>query len=217
MAGLLVGLVPPPRHDYPCCRQAACRHCQPSQQAALRSSKLSSGLAQCTQLTALTLLVGVRSPDAEGAASCVPVPRLLRLRSLVVPAAAVEWEEGVWLTALSQLTCLRMRLRPYKYPCLARLAMVEGPVCHVRGWPGILQQVLAAGLAGEGFTAAVWRFPPAVPGAQPVSVWLEEEECAPHGRSRPLVPSPHLPGVWELQGSARGSCWSRSRCLLRWV
>jgi hypothetical protein len=165
-------------------------------------SQLSSGLAGCTQLTALTLLVEVGRADAIGHGPYVSVPRqLTRLCSLAVTASVVRHEGGAWLTPLSHLTRLCMQLDPYPY------AVVEGHVWQVRSWPAIVQQVQrAVGPLCKGNTQpALWQFTPAVLGAAAVNLWLEVGTCLARGWAHHLQPCAHLPGVCELQGRADGS------------
>jgi hypothetical protein len=170
-------------------------------------SQLSSGLAQCTQLTALTLLARVGADTAF-----VSLPQQLSgLCSLAVPAVVVGYEEGAWLAHLPHLTSLCVCVPSSRAQRLGSLmyAVVEGAVCRVRCWPAILQQVRRA--VGATFQPALWQFTPRVVGAAPVTLWLQEEEWAAHGWSKPLKPLTCLPGVWELQGSSHGNFWSRSR------
>jgi hypothetical protein len=176
------------------------------------------GLAHCTQLTALTLLVRAQDSHPQGDDGCIHVlQQLTRLCRLAVPSAVVVHAAGAWLASLSHLTCLCVQLprasSEWDYP----RAVVEGLVCQVQGWPALMQQATRAVMqspdsAGSG--PALWQFTPAVPGATLVHLWVEEEDWAAHGWSQPLKPCPHLPGVWQLQGRPQGSCWVKDRHML---
>jgi hypothetical protein len=178
-------------------------------------SQLSSSLACCTQLTALTLLVQLGQGPIPATGPHVSVPQqLTRLRRLVVAAPMVEHEGGAWLAPLSHLTslCIRLCIRVrWSYTNLC--AMVEGPVSQVRCWPAILQQVKRGAQERDdigSFKRALWQFTPAGQGAAPVHLWLQHVVDASHGWSHPLCPCPHLPGVYELQGRVEDANWSRS-------
>lgn len=177
---------------------------------------LSSKLELCTQLTALDLRVWMTQPG-PGANTMidrdyVPVPQQLTgLRSLVLPGNIFEHGNGACLAPLSHLTSLCLRVGRD----IVGYALVEGPVCQVRDWPALWQNIIRAGRAAEGAVTPPthWLIPPAAPGSASINVFVEEEGWQGHGWSQPLVPCPHLPCVWELQGEAQGSACSRSRVL----
>jgi hypothetical protein len=212
---------------------------------------LGEGLEQCTQLTALELMVLINPPGGpyarrRGPRHFVPAPeQLTGLRRLAFPGDLLVTDDGVWLAPMVHLTSLCLRV----WPGPVRYAVVEGPVCRVQDWSDVWEEVVDAGnAAGEeelfatlqrvnanGHRVAVfggwggplytappqtpvpthWQVTPAVPGAAPITVYTEEEEWLGHGRSQPVMPCPHLPGVWELQGEVAGSGYSRSMLLQR--
>jgi hypothetical protein len=166
----------------------------------------------------------------------VPVPQQLTgLRSLVLPGTIFKYDDGTWLASLSQVTSLRLKVFGEGWLEPVRHAVVEGPVWQVQDWPAVGDEIMHAcraakgrvitpanhlhgyvisrGHQGAATTPTHWQIPPAVPGSAPISVFIEEEEdmWQVHGWSQPLVPCPHLTGVWELQGEAQEGGWSRSR------
>jgi hypothetical protein len=186
---------------------------------------LLSSLELCTQLTSLQLMAEIRDLWPGPGEQPVPHPpgfvgalqQLTGLCSLVVPGKLFAHDKGAWLAPLSQLTslCVRVRWGPVQY------AVMEGPVCQVQDWPAVWEQVVEGGTHFDDHprhdrhiittTCTSCRFTPAAPGAVPITLLTEETGWSCHGWSQPLVPCPHLPGVWELQGQVAGSSWSRSR------
>jgi hypothetical protein len=186
------------------------------------ADRLTSGLQLCTQLAALLLIVLIdnRAPGEDwdfANLRFAPVPQQLTgLRRLNINDKVLEYDNGVWVTALSQLTCLWV---PFwsRGPC----RLVEGPLCQVRDWGAVRRQLQArcgqdepplasdgTACASQRTSGAHWQVTPAEPGAGAVRVFTDLS----HAGSQPLVPCPHLPGVWELQGEleALGSGWSWS-------
>jgi hypothetical protein len=184
------------------------------------TSAFSSGLAQCVQLTALTLLVAVQAGFSVKR-EFVPVPQQLAgLRRLVVPASEVGHEASMWLAPFTHLTCLGVQV-PGAQP--TDFVVLQGPVSQLQAWPAALQQVLyAVGSTRSGLESFKPAWCPTTPGAPRdalhVSVWVEGQGWEADGRVQPLRPCPHLPNVWEVQGcehgQGQGSCWSWSRIVV---
>jgi hypothetical protein len=167
--------------------------------------------------------------------------QLTGLRNLALPGDVFEYDDGASLAPLSHLTSLRLRVWPgpvrtalvegpvsqvHDWRAVWRqvgrtdrdavqlqlldaleAAQSSGGACFMTTGMGSL-----AAAPPTVTTPTHWQVTPAVPGgAGPIRVYTEEDMWQVHGWSQPLVPCPHLPGVWELQGEAQEGGWSRSR------
>jgi hypothetical protein len=198
---------------------------------------LASSLAQCSQLTALVLLMrGDRSVNADS--MWVPVlQQLTGLQCLTVQQQLVVEKQVACLATLTQLTRLCVYLRS-----LAADALLQGCMKESTGredllaWKrwfqrcrpsyeaaaqrviALVQHQLPAGLQQamfslqpdvdcDSFVPKCWQLPASASGCGQVMVWVEQQDRSAAGWARPLRPCPHLAGVWELQGPAQSRPW----------
>jgi hypothetical protein len=172
---------------------------------------LASGLAQCTQLTALVLLVG-EPYEQSGVGIWAPaLQQLTGLQCLTVHEVVVEQAEGAWLAELTQLT----RLCVVLYDLDARRAVpyvpqVEDKQQRMQGY-----RVRACELWQQ-----VWRWPPSL---QQVVCWVRddayikhcERPCAGSCRPQPLAAGTSLLGLKAragLQLAGRAPCAPAPTC-----
>jgi hypothetical protein len=181
-------------------------------------AEVTSCLAHCTQLTSLGLLVTALDEPAGEPPYIGALQQLTGLRRLTVYGQLLLCQQGSWLAALSQLTCLYVRQSgeeaiPAEIRALGEWAMqpaIAGWFLEqVQPWPAQLQQVMFELEHYFGDASIIpqrWQFA-AAPGGAQVTVWLEEWDLSARPWARPLLPCPHLPGVWELQGLIPGRAW----------
>jgi hypothetical protein len=175
-------------------------------------------LAQCTQLTSLGLLVVEEDEAAVEHLCVVALQQLTGLRCLTVLAQLLLCEQGMWLPALTQLTCLCVELTETEaeqasarnceemYPATAQWLLGQ-----VQQWPPQLQQVVfqlehMCMMGFHSITPMRWQFG-AAPGNRQITAWLEESDQSAARWARPFCPCPHLRGVWELQGPVQSRPW----------
>jgi hypothetical protein len=190
---------------------------------------LGPSLQQCTQLTALVLLVYGSKGSSHG--SWVPaLQQLTELRRLTAYEDVVMDAQGTWLAPLTQLTRLCVKLSvlaaqpeqgergriPFvkEIPAEQRMpgyhAAAQRVIAHIQQWTAALQQVLFCvprGISPASIVPMCWQLPASGAGRPNVTAWLEERNASAPGWARPLRPCPHLAGVWELQGPAPGRPW----------
>jgi hypothetical protein len=181
-----------------------------------------ASLAQCTQLTSLTLHVGVLDDDHYRDHDLGPPAQLTRLRCLTVSQGVLLRDGGCWLGPLTELTRLCVTL-PRTFSCNVwkcstdeqrqhieeeYVAGLQQQLQRVPVWPASMQQVvldLPEDACVRECKPRCWSFTTVNHGSGQISVWLEQRRgslpVAP-GWARPLYACPHLPGVWELQGPA---------------
>jgi hypothetical protein len=181
-------------------------------------AEVASCLAHCRQLTSLGLLVTALDKPAGEPPYIGALQQLTGLRRLTVYGQLLLCQQGSWLAALSQLTCLYVQLSgeeviPAEITALGEWAMqpaIAGWLLEqVQPWPAQLQQVMFELEHYFGHASIIpqhWQFA-AAPGGAQVTVWLEECDLSARRWARPLLPCPHLPGVWELQGLIPGRAW----------